>query len=266
VAKEARSSSCSRHGENWLNGLVELGEYGASEPQDTQTVWTTLHGAGNETVLGDVLSVMATPRLFEWFQFGVLVCWGFLGLTRAFLFHARGIPVVAVDRQRTTSQLVTDGLAFVFLLVWAYEIVAHAWGFHFHAEPGWSHRVLVGSIAIKTVGAAVACIAVVLYAIALRRLGKSWRLGIDRTTPGPLVTDGVYRWTRHPIYVAFDLLFVGTFLVLGRVVFLLLALVLIPLLHHYMLREERFLTEVYAGAYGDYCRRVGRYLPWQRRR
>ena len=155
-------------------------------------------------------------------------------------------------------------MALICLLVWACEIVAYAWQLHFHAGPIWLHRVLVGSIAVKTVGAALVSIAIVLYAIALGRLGKSWRLGIDRTTPGPLVTDGVYRWTRHPIYVAFDLLFVGTFLVLGRVIFLLLVLVWIPLLHCFMLREERFLTELYDGAYRDYCRRVGRYLPWRR--
>jgi protein-S-isoprenylcysteine O-methyltransferase Ste14 len=205
---------------------------------------------------------MATSRLFEWFQFGVLVCWGLLGLRRALLRHARGIPVIVADRQRTPSQMVVDALASVCLLVWAYEIVAYAWRFHFHTGPLWLHRVLVGSTTIKTVGAVLISIAALLYAIALRRLGESWRMGIDRTTPGPLVTDGIYRWTRHPIYVAFDLLFVGTFLVLGRGIFLLLALAWIPLLHHFMLREERFLTELYDGAYFDYCRRVRRYFSW----
>ena len=207
---------------------------------------------------------METARFFEWFQFAVLVCWGLLGLTRALLYYARGIPVIVVDRQRTPSQMAVDALTLTCLLVWAYKIVASAWQLHFHAGPMWLQQVLVGSIAVKTVGATIVSIAVVLYAIAIGHLGKSWRLGIDRTTPGPLVTDGVYRWTRHPIYVAFDLLFVGTFLVLGRGIFLLLALVLIPLLHCHMLREERFLTELYDGAYCDYCRRVGRYFPWQR--
>jgi protein-S-isoprenylcysteine O-methyltransferase Ste14 len=160
--------------------------------------------------------------------------------------------------------MAVDGLTLICLLIWAYEIVAYAWRFHFHIGPPWLHRFLIGSITIKTIGAAVVSIAVVLYAVAVSRLGKSWRLGIDRTTPGPLVTDGVYRCTRHPIYVAFDLLFVGTFLVLGRTIFLLLALAWIPLIHSLMLREEHFLTELYDNAYRDYCRHVGRYVPGQR--
>lgn len=125
-------------------------------------------------------------------------------------------------------------------------------------------RILVDGIAIKVVGAVLDSLAVLLYAIALRHLGVSWRLGIDRATPGPLVTGGIYRWTRHPIYVAFDLLFLGTFLVQGRLIFLVLVLVWIPLQHVFMLREERFLTQLYDGAYREYCGRVGRYFSWHR--
>jgi protein-S-isoprenylcysteine O-methyltransferase Ste14 len=77
--------------------------------------------------------------------------------------------------------------------------------------------------------------------------------------PGPVITGGIYAWTRHPIYVGFDLLFVGTFLVLGRLIFLLLALVMIPTLDLLMRREERFLREKHAQDYQTYCDRVGRY-------
>lgn len=208
---------------------------------------------------------MATTRFFEWFQFGVLACWGLLGLARAILLRARGVPVFVVDRQRTPAQMLADAAALMCLLVWAGEVVAYAWECDFHAGPAELRRVLVTSITFKGLGAGVVFVAVLLYASALRRLGKSWRLGIDRTSPGPLVADGIYGWVRHPIYLAFDLLFVGTFLVHGRLVFLLLTLVLIPLLHHYMRREERFLTELYGDAYRDYCRCVGRYFPWPTR-
>jgi protein-S-isoprenylcysteine O-methyltransferase Ste14 len=159
-----------------------------------------------------------------------------------------------------------DTMAFGCLLVWAYEVVAYAWPLHFHMGPQNLGRILIDNIAIKTVGTIVVSAAVLLYGVALRRLGASWRLGIDRSAPGPLVTDGIYRWTRHPIYVALDLLFAGTFLVLGRLIFLVLALIWIPLLDSFMRREERFLAQLYGGAYRDYCTRVGRYFSWRRGR
>lgn len=215
--------------------------------------------------LGEVRSPMGTSRFFEWFQFGVLVCFVLVGLTRAILLYSRGTPVVVADRQRTLWQMLVDMSAGACLLVWAYEVVAYAWGLRFHVGPTSLHRILADSVRIKVAGAVFVSVALVLYAVAVHHLGKSWRLGIDRTAPGPLVTDGVYRWTRHPIYIGFDLLFVGTFLVLGRGIFLLLALVWIPLMHQFMLREERFLSELYDGAYRDYCRRVGRYPPWRTR-
>ena len=160
--------------------------------------------------------------------------------------------------------MVADAFALACLLVWAYEVVAYAWPFRFHVGPVRLGRVLVESITIKAVGAVLVSAAILLYAVALRDLGASWRLGIDRTTPGPLVTGGIYRWTRHPIYVAFDLLFVGTFLVHGRLIFLVLALIWLPLLHAFMQREERFLAQHYGNAYRDYCGRVGRYFSWHR--
>ena len=205
---------------------------------------------------------MTRARFFDWFQFGIFLCWGTLGLARALLFRARGVRVIVSDRQRTIGEMLSDGLAVVCLLLWVYEVVAHAWSFDHLFGTAVSGRILGDGVLLPIAGALVSVTAVLLYGIALRHLGSSWRLGIDRTAPGPLVTRGVYRWTRHPIYVAFGLLFIGTFLVHGHLVFLLLVLVWLPVLHLLMRREERFLIQRYGSAYRDYCSRVGRYLTW----
>lgn len=198
----------------------------------------------------------------SWFMLGMLVLWGLLGMTRAALYHRRGIPVIVVDRQRTPTQIAIDLAAVICLLVWAYEVIAGPWQWRWHIGPQVLQTVLIESPLVKGVGAACVTMAVAIYAIALARLGKSWRLGIDRNNPGPLVTEGIYRWTRHPIYVAFDLLFLGTFLVLGKLVFVVLTIVWLPLMHATMLREERFLEQQYGSSYRDYCQRVGRYFSW----
>jgi protein-S-isoprenylcysteine O-methyltransferase Ste14 len=99
--------------------------------------------------------------------------------------------------------------------------------------------------------------------LALPAFGDSWRLGIDRETSGPLVTHGVFAWTRNPIYVGLDSFALGTFLVQGRLIFLALALVSVGMLQDQIRREERFLARAYGGAYREYCARVGRYVKWQ---
>lgn len=207
---------------------------------------------------------MTMPRFSEWFAFGALTCWMGLGLMRALMLRARGVSVFVADRQRTGGQMLADTVMLACLLAFAYEIIAYAWQLRFHIGASVLDRSVVDGLASQALGALIVTGAVILYVIALRDLGASWRLGLDRSAPGPLVTGGVYRWTRHPIYVAFDLWFMGTFLLIGRLSFLVLALVWVPLLHAIMDREDRFLTGLYGDAYRDYSRRVGRYFLRQR--
>ncbi|MEO0085042.1 MAG: isoprenylcysteine carboxylmethyltransferase family protein [candidate division WOR-3 bacterium] len=98
-----------------------------------------------------------------------------------------------------------------------------------------------------------------LNVLAHRALGDNWRLGIDERHPGSLVTTGIYRYSRHPIYVFFFLYLLGTFLIEGRLLLLGFWLALSLLLHLEALQEERFLESRFGLAYLDYRSRVRRY-------
>jgi protein-S-isoprenylcysteine O-methyltransferase Ste14 len=74
------------------------------------------------------------------------------------------------------------------------------------------------------------------------------------------VTHGIFAWSRNPIYIALDLLVAGTFLLQGRLLFLILAAAIGALLHELILREETFLAQRYGETYRRYCARVRRYL------
>jgi protein-S-isoprenylcysteine O-methyltransferase Ste14 len=76
-----------------------------------------------------------------------------------------------------------------------------------------------------------------------------------------VVTDGVYRLSRNPMYVGFALLLAGAGVQLGN----LLALLLLPLFVAYMNRfqiepEERALLQQFGPPYADYLRNVRRWL------
>jgi protein-S-isoprenylcysteine O-methyltransferase Ste14 len=176
--------------------------------------------------------------------------------------YARGIRVLAVDRQRTPRQILEDLLALGCLLVWSYELVAYAWPLQIHLVPPRVAMVLFDSLALKITGALLMSAGLAMYGLGTRGLGGSWRLGIDRKTPGPLMTNGVFSRTRNPIYVSFDLLIIGTFLTQGRLHFLLLALTLAAMMHLQIRREEQFLIRNYGDAYRSYCASVGRYVTW----
>ena len=109
-------------------------------------------------------------------------------------------------------------------------------------------------------GAALACGGFVLFVAAMRDLGGSWRLGIDTDHPGSLVTTGAYGVTRNPIYLFFDLYFLGTALMNGNLVFLVLLACMAAGLHTQIRIEERFLARVHGPRYAHYCRQTPRYV------
>ena len=119
---------------------------------------------------------------------------------------------------------------------------------------------LVDALPAKLLGIALILCAFVLFVLALSALGNSWRLGLDEKHPGRLVTTGIYAYSRNPIYLFFDLYFLGTFLLNGSLFFLIMAVLVALNLHYQILQEERFLASVHGAAYEAYRARTARYL------
>ena len=76
-----------------------------------------------------------------------------------------------------------------------------------------------------------------------------------------VVSTGLYRYMRHPMYTGFHLFFIGTALLLGSAFGFLLALVLIALFFRRAVLEERVLRKDLPG-YEAYMTRVNRrFIP-----
>jgi protein-S-isoprenylcysteine O-methyltransferase Ste14 len=199
-------------------------------------------------------------RFFDWFLLAALVWLLCLGIIRMMALRARGIRVVVIERNRTVAQDLLDRVQVLSLLFLAYEVVAYAWPLPAQLVPPWLDTILVDTRGADVVGAIIVLTGIVIYWLALRAFGESWRLGIDRDKPGELVTDGIFTWSRNPVYLALDLFAIGVFFILGRLIFLILALANVGMFHLLIRREERSLMQVYGDAYHDYCARVGRYF------
>lgn len=123
-------------------------------------------------------------------------------------------------------------------------------------SPGLSNEALV------VAGSAMLVAGLALSFAAARALGP-------RLTPYPepledqsLMTRGVYRHARHPIYGGVVLSFLGTALLTGETIVIVLSLGLIPYFWFKSISEERRLT----AAYPDYERYRAlvpkRLIPW----
>lgn len=206
---------------------------------------------------------MAVGHLFESLVLGALSCLAILGIGRALMLSASGVRIIAIDRERTVSQGLADlGFVLCFLL-WVYEVLAFTLPLGFHLVPAVARAAVLDVGAAKAVGVLVVAAGLAVYGLALHAFGSSWRLGIDRDRPGALVTGGIFGRSRNPVYLGLALLAVGVFLVLGRLVLLLLAIVFLVYFQSLICREERFLAERYGDAYREYARSVGRWWTWR---
>jgi protein-S-isoprenylcysteine O-methyltransferase Ste14 len=153
---------------------------------------------------------------------------------------------------------------FIEVNLWALAVVEHALPGFGAPLPAWYRLQLIQSAPLQVVGVCLTILAFLICLLALQALGSSWRLGIDEKQPGELVTSGVYRFSRNPIYVFFDLYFMGTFLLNGTLLFLLFALFTIVNLHYQILQEERFLSQAHGSAYELYRHKTCRYATWRK--
>jgi len=80
-------------------------------------------------------------------------------------------------------------------------------------------------------------------------------------TPTALVTEGPFRYTRNPAYVALTLTYTGLALLIGVLwSLLLLPVVLVAVDRGVIKREEHYLEAHFGSAYQEYRRRVRRWL------
>ena len=76
-----------------------------------------------------------------------------------------------------------------------------------------------------------------------------------------LVTNGPYRWVRHPLYTATALLVVGNSLAAANWFLLAAGTVVFTTMIIRTKREEAFLVARFGDSYREYMARTGRFLP-----
>lgn len=112
--------------------------------------------------------------------------------------------------------------------------------------------------------AALALAGTALLLLASRHLGDSLRMGLS-TDDTQLRTGGIYRFSRHPIYLSLFLLFAAACLYCPHPVVLACAVYGVAIHHRIALAEERFLEQRFGDAWRAHRARVPRYfgLPYR---
>lgn len=200
-------------------------------------------------------------NFFDYFQLGSVVLFLMIIICRAVYMNiTRKINPIVIGGGKTGFRLVIELLAFTGLVLWITEMLLYAFHSTFHIFPAPLDQVLIDSPNARWIGVALVTIGALVFIGAFLSFGDSWRVGFDMKTPGSLVTGGIFAISRNPIYLFLDLWFVGTFLINGRLIFLIFALLAIADVHWQILQEEDYLRNLYGESYDAYCRRTRRYV------
>lgn len=88
----------------------------------------------------------------------------------------------------------------------------------------------------------------------------SWKIGIPERQDAPLVTSGLYAFSRNPIYVGMVVALTGTVLAVPNVVSVALALSAWISISYQIRMEEAHLSRSFGEPYDAYRRRVRRWI------
>jgi len=114
------------------------------------------------------------------------------------------------------------------------------------------------------IGISLSVIAITLFISSKISLGKNYSPCYDQRAPKTVITSGLYKYIRHPIYSANILLLIGVLLISGSYLMLINILILS---FYYIIsayREEKYLINKFS-YYNTYSKKTGMFIPKYRK-
>lgn len=182
----------------------------------------------------------------------VIVLW----FVFAGVFIFRKKPEVAPDAKRAPKSmigLILQGVGFAF--VWAAR-----------RQPNFSSFVggqFTLNIILQILAVSLAAFSVWMAMSAVRELGKQWSLEARLTENHKLITSGVYRIVRHPIYTAMLGMLVSTGIVFSyRYVLIAAVIVFFAGTKIRTIAEEKLLRDAFPEEYKKFSEKVPAFIPF----
>ena len=112
---------------------------------------------------------------------------------------------------------------------------------------------------VRIIGIVFGILAIIFFALATITMKDSWRGGIpeEKTL---LISAGIYKWSRNPAFVGFDLLYISICLMYFNLPLLLISVFAGTMLHLQILQEEKHMQNMFGKEYKEYKKHTLRYF------
>ena len=113
---------------------------------------------------------------------------------------------------------------------------------------------------LKIIGLILILLGDVIFFLSVYYMKTIWRVGIDETRNDKLITNGIYRISRNPAFLGFDLTYLGLALVFPNPIMIIFTIILIWLFDDQIMIEEEYLERKYKEEYLEYKKKTKRYF------
>ncbi len=100
----------------------------------------------------------------------------------------------------------------------------------------------------------------VITIIALYNMSDSWRIGIDYEEHNDLITSGIFKYSRNPVFLGINLVNIGTLLIIPNTLTILVFVTSFVVFEVQVRLEEEYLVNKHGEDYIIYKKRVRRWL------
>ena len=146
------------------------------------------------------------------------------------------------------------------IIIWVVIAISVSAGIFIRAQHFGTIRA--GSMLFPMVGILLIVCGMVLRWVAIFSLKRQFTVDVAITDQHRLVTEGIYRYLRHPMYSGILLSFLGLSLSLSNYLSLIVIVVPIAAVFLHRIRiEERLLLDNFGAAYQTYCASTKRLIP-----
>jgi protein-S-isoprenylcysteine O-methyltransferase Ste14 len=196
------------------------------------------------------MMTMTNAAVCEVVWFSGLVAWYIIRYP--FERRAKKVSVVTSLYDRRDLILLALAIAALFVVPLVYALTGFPASFDRPVIP-----------AIAGLGVATLAAALFLFYRSHADLGRNWSISLEIRRDHQLITGGVYRLIRHPMYSSFFLLALAQIFLLPNWLVGASGLLAIFALYGFRIRqEEQMMLDRFGGAYRHYVAHTKRLIPW----
>jgi protein-S-isoprenylcysteine O-methyltransferase Ste14/uncharacterized SAM-binding protein YcdF (DUF218 family) len=114
----------------------------------------------------------------------------------------------------------------------------------------------------RVIGIHLAFLGDLVFLMAVVTMKDSWRAGVAREEKRGLIKSGIYKYSRNPAFLGFDMVYIGVMLMFFNPVLFVITAWAMVMLHLQILQEEEYLEGEFGEEYREYKAQTSRYAGY----